>query len=120
MCDSDSLVFVTDNKIQKLESIIEDAGKVPVYVMFYSPMCGYCKKFMPIFNQYRKNCKEGQAVTVIVDVTTPGSKEVFTHYGVTAFPEVMVFKNGSKVRHIIGADEAKLKEAMETLSGISI
>jgi hypothetical protein len=50
-------------------------------------------------------------VLVIVNLTT--APEVFEAYNVTSFPQVMVFRKGERIRHIVGADLPALASAFQ-------
>jgi thioredoxin-like negative regulator of GroEL len=105
-CNSDALV-VTGNaktRLAALKKLITGSGSTPVVVFFYSPTCPHCHTLDAAFQKYRVKCAEQKADTIMIIVNQQTSPELFTAYKVDSFPQVMVYKNGKRVSHVMGAD----------------
>lgn len=86
-------------KNQTLEKA-QASGK-PVVVLFYADWCGYCKKFVPTFNDIIKTRKfKSNLAVAFVDGTNPANTQYMVDYEVKGFPSVFMvnFKSGEKVK----------------------
>lgn len=105
-CNSDALVVTGDKKtrLAALKKLTTGSGSVPVIVFFYSPSCPHCHTLDEAFQRYRAQCIQQKADVIMVIVNQQTSPELFETYKVTSFPQVMVYKNGKRISHIVGAD----------------
>jgi len=92
------------------EKMVEK-GTTPVLVMFYSPMCPFCRQMEPYFNNYATEYKD-VIVFVRLDISTnPWTAE---RYGVRSTPTFKFFCDSKPVREIVGAVyPALLKRAVD-------
>jgi len=80
-------------------------------VDFYADWCGPCKAISPVFNQLATaEAKPGRLTFCKVDVDA--QQDVARKYSVTAMPTFLVFKSGSVVDTIRGANPPALTAAV--------
>jgi protein disulfide-isomerase-like protein len=80
------------------ESIVKDSTK-NVFVEFYAPWCGHCKRLTPIWETLAGVFKNEKDV-VIANLDADSHKDISTKYGVSGFPTLIYFskedKNGDR------------------------
>ncbi len=83
----------------------------PVLVKFGADWCGPCKIMEPILTDLALEFQDKMKfLTVDIDSTTVASK-----FGIRGIPTIMIFKNGSVVNTIVGAQQkGRLQLAIET------
>ncbi|OCL04656.1 thioredoxin-domain-containing protein [Glonium stellatum] len=80
-------------------------------VDFYADWCGPCKAIAPIFQQLATaEAKPGRLQFCKVDVD--GQADIAKKYSVTAMPTFLIFKNGSVIDTIRGANPSGLRSAV--------
>ena len=90
--DPDSAVVVLTE--ENFDQVVMDSSK-SVFVMFYAPWCGHCKKMKPDLEKVAKHYRGEQRVVIAkLDCTTQGA--VATRFGVKAFPTLKYFPAGDK------------------------
>ncbi|XP_076813599.1 uncharacterized protein LOC143460096 [Clavelina lepadiformis] len=82
-----------------------------VAVDFYADWCGPCRMISPKFAQMAGDFEAVAFCKVNVDENAEAAEQ----YGISAMPTFLFFKDGDKVDEVVGASEAKLKEALEKL-----
>ncbi|KAK9379478.1 thioredoxin-like protein [Kockiozyma suomiensis] len=101
------------NMIKDIKSIDEfhtaiAEDKITV-IDFYATWCGPCKVIAPKVHAYSEEFTEGiQFFKVDVDEVADVAAEV----GIRAMPTFMLFKNGQKVKEVVGANPPALKSAI--------
>ena len=85
---------------EQLEEIIAKA-EVPVFCDFYANWCGPCKMIAPIFEGLAEKY-HGQAYFVKVDVDEEANEPAAVKYGISAIPNIIVFKGGKQVDNVVG------------------
>ena len=89
-----------------------------VFVKFYAPWCGHCKKMIPDYQKLAKKMSEENSVPIVkLDATV--DKEVASKYGVTGFPSLKLFKNGQPVDYKGGRTEKDIYAWINKKSGDS-
>ena len=78
-------------------------------VDFGASWCGPCQQIAPIFVALAEGCPHCGFAAVDVDDLPDAS----AHYGVSALPTFLVFKDGAEVSRVEGADEDGLMQALE-------
>lgn len=68
----------------------------PVIVDFYADWCGPCRMLTPVLQGL---ADEGHKIVKVDIVAEP---ELASHYGISALPTLLVFKNGEPVAKTIG------------------
>lgn len=117
MCDVDQKV-VTGDKLSAFKNIINSGGYV--FALFYNPSCGHCKRFLPVFLQYRNSCKRNNSQNVkMLAINYETAPELFEENKIMSYPQTFVFKDGKKIHTIEGADVDELKDYMARV-GLSI
>lgn len=82
-------VLVGDN----FEQIVNDATK-NVFVEFYAPWCGHCKKLSPIWDELgEKFASRSDVVIAKIDATANGIPDEIS---ITGFPTLMFFSKSNK------------------------
>jgi len=78
---------------------------------FYADWCGPCKAIAPVFQQLATaEAKPGRVQFCKVDVD--GQGDVAKKYSVSAMPTFLIFKNGSVIDTIRGANPSALRSAV--------
>ena len=85
---------------KQLEELLKTT-ELPVVCDFWANWCGPCRMLAPVFEAVAETF-EGVAEFVKVDVDDDDAQEVGIKYGVSAIPNVLVFKNGEKVASHLG------------------
>ncbi len=86
-------------------------SELPTLVDFWAPWCGPCIKVSPLVEKLAEDYK-GKASFCKINVDE--APEVAINYGIRSIPTLMVFKNGQKVNHVIGAvGESKIKSMLD-------
>ena len=79
-----------------------------VLVDFYAEWCGPCKMISPILDELAKENPQVKVIKVDVDA----AQELAMEYQIMSIPTIMVYKDGEKVAHELGA---LAKERLEDL-----
>jgi len=87
-----SHVVVLDEK--NFDSVVKDASK-NVFVEFYAPWCGHCKKLAPDWEKLAAAFKSDREV-VIANVDADKHKSIGEKYGVSGFPTLKFFPKDNK------------------------
>ncbi|RDL36681.1 uncharacterized protein BP5553_06033 [Venustampulla echinocandica] len=82
---------------------------------FYADWCGPCKAIAPIYEQLSAQLSRPNHIT-FVKVNVDTQKEVAASYNVTAMPTFMIFKQGTVVEKVTGADPQKLQAVVRKLA----
>jgi len=73
--------------------VVLDPSK-DVFVEFYAPWCGHCKKLAPIFDQLGETFQSAESVVIAkIDAT---ANDVDAKYGVRGFPTLKLFPANNK------------------------
>jgi protein disulfide-isomerase-like protein len=65
----------------------------PVFVIFYAPWCGHCKRTMPEFEKLQQSFK-GQVKLVSINADLEENKELVQSQKVQGFPTIRYFPSG--------------------------
>ncbi len=82
------------------QEVIEVSKTKPVLVDFFAEWCGGCKIMAPIFDELEE--KSAGAFS-IVKVSVEESPALVEKYDVMSLPTAVLFKNGSKIESLTGA-----------------
>lgn len=72
----------------------------PVLLKFWAPWCGPCKVMAPVIDEVAEERTDNLK---IVSVNVDDAPEIAAEQGVRGVPTVMLFKSGSKVASLVGA-----------------
>jgi thiol-disulfide isomerase/thioredoxin len=77
-----------------------EKGTKPVFVMFYSSTCPYCKQMEPYFYDYAKEFKEK---VLFIRVNVVNSPTIASRYGIMGTPSFKYFCKGYPLYELSGA-----------------
>ncbi|GJE89643.1 thioredoxin family protein [Phanerochaete sordida] len=77
---------------------------------FWATWCGPCKVISPIFEKLAEQFPNVEFYKVDVDAAEQISQEV----GIRAMPTFVLFKNGQKVKELVGANPAGLQALLQS------
>ncbi|KAH8802769.1 thioredoxin-like protein [Xylogone sp. PMI_703] len=80
---------------------------------FYADWCGPCRAIAPTYESLSTKHSKPKRVT-FTKVNVDNQREIAQQYGVTAMPTFMIFRSGSVIETIRGADARKLTDAIES------
>eukprot|EP01063_Lacrimia_lanifica_P037083 TRINITY_DN751_c0_g1_i2.p1 TRINITY_DN751_c0_g1~~TRINITY_DN751_c0_g1_i2.p1 ORF type:complete len:190 (+),score=114.12 TRINITY_DN751_c0_g1_i2:61-630(+) len=67
-------------------------GATPVFVKFYAPWCGHCKRMAPAWAELGEAVDAKKMVIADADCTAEDSKKVCDKFGVSGFPTIKYFE----------------------------
>jgi len=105
---SGSVLVLDDTNIQ---STIEQG---PVFIKFYAPWCGHCKKLAPTWKNLAKSM---QYKLNIAEVDCEANKALCQNFDIPGFPTLMYVADGSKTEYSGGRKFDQLREFAEKASG---
>lgn len=68
--------------------------KKPTMVFFYAPWCYHCKRFKPIYEEVAQTAPMACAM-----IDCDEYPIMIDQFGLTGFPTMILFKNGSKIEY---------------------
>jgi len=71
------------------------SGDKPVFVEFYAPWCGHCKKLAPVWDELAGVTKEAVPNLIIAKIDATANSLPDT-VSISGFPTLILFKNGQK------------------------
>jgi protein disulfide-isomerase A6 len=80
---------------ENFEAIVLDSSK-DVFVEFYAPWCGHCKRLTPIWEKLASIFKTEKDL-VIANLDADAHKDIAAKYGVSGFPTLIYFSKEDKV-----------------------
>jgi thiol-disulfide isomerase/thioredoxin len=81
------------------EKNVEKSDK-PVFVMFYTDSCPYCKQMEPFFFEYSKEYKDK---VIFARINLIQSPTITNRYSITGTPTFKFFCGGKPVQELTGA-----------------
>merc|ERR1711964_871169 len=81
---------------------------------FYADWCGPCKTIAPTYESLAAKYSKPNKIT-FTKVNVDSQQEIAQKYGVRAMPTFMIFRSGSTINTIRGADVRGLTNAIEAL-----
>jgi len=97
------IVPVTDNNFDA--EVTEASG--PVLVDFWAPWCGPCRMVAPVLEEIAKEREDLRIVKLDIDE----NPQTAQRFGVLSIPTMIMFKGGSPVKTVIGAQPKRRLEA---------
>ena len=101
-----SLIYVDD---KDFESKVLKSDKL-VVVDFWADWCGPCRSIAPYYEQLSEQY-EGKLVFAKVD--TDANPSTPSRLRIQGIPTFIIFKNGSEVGRVVGADRIRLKREID-------
>jgi len=94
-------------------SIRPEHGKITI-VDFYADWCGPCRYISPILDKIAK----GNPDIVLQKINFDKHRDLAQEYNVTGIPHIIIYdKNGKEVETVIGANEARVRQAIKAAGG---
>src|SRR5213078_2166541 len=75
-------------------------NQLPVLVDFWAPWCGPCKMVSPIVEEL---AKEYEGKLRVGKLNVDENQQMSEKYGVMSIPTLIIFKNGTPVKTMVGA-----------------
>ena len=97
--------------LQQFETFLRDNEFV--VVDFWATWCGPCKKFKPTYKKLSQEEKYKDVVFLAVECEE--QEEIAGREKVTSFPTFKLYRDGEVVSSFSGANEEKLRKALENL-----
>jgi len=70
-----------------------------VFVEFYAPWCGHCKKLAPDYEKLASDLKASGSPAIIAKIDATEHAGPATTYGVRGYPTLIFFKNGNQIKY---------------------
>ncbi|RYO89729.1 hypothetical protein DL766_001458 [Monosporascus sp. MC13-8B] len=84
---------------------------------FYANWCGPCKQIAPIYEQLARSLSRPNVATFVkINTEAEGCKALAAEYNVAALPTFIIYRDGSVVEKVKGANPQQLKTVVEKLS----
>ena len=95
-------------------SLVDDeAGAMPVMVMYYAPFCGHCQRFKPAYSAAATKAKETKTgILAAVDCTV--DKRVCKEAKVSGYPTVKVYVGGMDLDYAGARTESALLDFLSS------
>ncbi len=98
---------VTDQTFQ--QQVLQ--GNIPVFVDFWAPSCGACKIDGPMVEEL---ANEYAGRVDVYKLNVDDNPEVASRFGIMSIPTLMIFKNGTPAKTMIGAQSKEnLKKGID-------
>ncbi|XP_005100158.1 thioredoxin-1 [Aplysia californica] len=92
---------------EEFDNLISSEKKL-VVIDFFATWCGPCKVIAPFLEKLSEKYPDVVIVKIDVDENADTAEEC----DVTAMPTIQLFRDGSKVQEVIGANQSKIEEAI--------
>ncbi|CDH53159.1 predicted protein [Lichtheimia corymbifera JMRC:FSU:9682] len=102
--------FEQPKNLEEFNKLIAENKKVAID--FHATWCGPCKLIAPKFKTFAAENSDVTYAKIDVDDVADVAAEV----GVRAMPTFVFYLDGQKFDEVVGANAAKLKEAIEKLA----
>lgn len=97
--------------LEAFEKLISETKDQLIVVDFWADWCGPCKMIAPKIEAMAKEFTD----VIFAKVNVDDNDDTATKNEISAMPTFIFFKNGEKVETVVGASEAKIKEAVNRL-----
>jgi len=97
------------SSFQQFQDIIK-SDKVAVFD-FWATWCGPCKVISPVFEKLSDQFSNADFYKVDVD----DQQEIAQEVGIRAMPTFIAFKNGQKVKDLVGANPGALQDLIKSV-----
>merc|ERR1712093_30661 len=88
-----------------------------VFVEFYAPWCGHCKRLAPDYETLATELKGEESPAVVAKVDATEATAVASQYGVRGYPTLIFFRNGNQIKYEGDRSVAAMKTFINKKSG---
>jgi len=92
---------------EEFETLINTEKRL-IVIDFYATWCGPCKILAPILEGLANEHQDVVFVKIDVDENSDTAEDC----SISAMPTIQFYKDSKKVKEVVGANEAKIKEAI--------
>ena len=93
----------TQKKPQPLKTRAPQSPSNPPVVLynFYSPMCGYCRQFMPAWEQLKAELRGNLNLELrSINATDPQNERLTFYYNVDKYPTIILVTPGKNIEYV--------------------
>merc|ERR1712093_269903 len=108
---SDVVVLDSDN----FDEVVSENDFV--FVEFYAPWCGHCKRLAPDYETLATELKGEESPAVVAKVDATEATAVASQYGVRGYPTLIFFRNGNQIKYEGDRSVAAMKTFINKKSG---
>jgi len=109
--DPDVFVLTAENFEEKIK------GDEFVFVEFYAPWCGHCKKLVPEYAALATSLKGEGSKIVIAKLDATTANDVSVKYSIRGYPTLKLFRNGEPIDFEGGRTTSEMKVWLEKKTG---
>jgi protein disulfide isomerase len=88
-----------------------------VFVEFYAPWCGHCKKLAPDWEKLAGDLKKAGSPVVVAKIDATEHAGPANTYGVKGYPTIIFFKNGNQIKYEGDRSPAAMQAFLQKKSG---
>ena len=88
-----------ENKMESDEFYALIQSEKPVFIDFYAPWCGPCRKMMPMVDSLKTKYKD---TIITVKINADASKKLMKELKISSVPYLVLYQNGKKINSYNG------------------
>ena len=87
-----------------------------MFVDFYAPWCGVCKKFSPRWKEIAKTYASRNSVIKFASIDADSNRNVAVQYEINSYPTLVLFYYGDRYLYEEAHEESQLEEFIERIT----